>query len=318
MPPPPLPLATTLPAGLPACLPANLLLTLPFLSHPLSLPLPSRTFRRPPATTRCPLCNRERDPTPPISLPPFPPPPRRHRPVRPGGIDNDTMQVPRHRDAWRWFPPFTRAGEPGQPRAAVRACARQCVYTTGGSERARKNRECWEGPGRLRVSGCRTKREREELHPCGERDQRGRGSESWIGASSFWPDRQRGLSSRAATTTYSSSPPPAAETRLLCALAGRRAARARAERARFSPRRFRAARKKRRRAYVRGSSRSHSDRRAVYCPRRTFTKRRHFVRDVPHTRENGGRRDVGGHQSSRTRSIRSRETTARRRCPDGG
>lgn len=32
------------------------------------------------------------------------------------------MQVPR-RDAWRWFPPFTRSGVPGQPRAAKRACA---------------------------------------------------------------------------------------------------------------------------------------------------------------------------------------------------
>lgn len=67
---------------------------------------------------------------------PLPPSPAEagHQLVRPDGIDNGAMQVPRRRDAWRWFPPFTRAGEPGQPRAAVRACARQRAYTTRTSE----------------------------------------------------------------------------------------------------------------------------------------------------------------------------------------
>jgi len=131
------------PACPPACQPPPY--PSPFLSHPLSLPVPSPPPPAPPTDRRAPFlvpprllaapCATANDPTPPISLPPFPPSPRRHRPVRPGGIDNDTMQVPRHRDAWRWFPPFTRAGEPGQPRAAVRACARQCVYTTRASEK---------------------------------------------------------------------------------------------------------------------------------------------------------------------------------------
>jgi len=135
------------------------------------------------------------------------------------------------------------------------------------------------------------------------------------GAFSFRPDRRRRSSpivadSRVDSPSRPSPPPPTApETRLLCALAERGAARARAELS-GSRRRFRAACKKCRRAYVRGifSLPFHSPGRLLSAAR-TFTKRRHFVRDVPHTRENGGRRDVGGHQSSRTRSIRSRETS---------
>ncbi|KAL0123812.1 hypothetical protein PUN28_005973 [Cardiocondyla obscurior] len=51
----------------------------------------------------------------------FLPLPLRRRPVQHSGIDNGMMQVPRCRNAWRWFPPFTQPGEPGQPRAAMRA-----------------------------------------------------------------------------------------------------------------------------------------------------------------------------------------------------
>lgn len=72
----------------------------------------------------------------------------RTRSVRPNGIDNSAMQVLR-RDAWRWFPPFTRPGEPGQPRAAVRACAygeseRGRIESDG---RSRDEEGCW-GKGR--------------------------------------------------------------------------------------------------------------------------------------------------------------------------
>lgn len=73
------------------------------------------------------------------SLPLFLSPVCRIRPARrPDRIDNSTMQVPRRRDAWCWFPSFTYAGEPGQPRAAVRACALQHVYAARAREKEQR------------------------------------------------------------------------------------------------------------------------------------------------------------------------------------
>lgn len=82
----------------------------------------------------------------------FLPLPLRTRPVRPSGIDNGAMQVPRRRDAWRWFPPFTH---PGVPANHVLLCAR--VHTTRARGRIESDGRSRDGEG-FRGKGRGTRR----------------------------------------------------------------------------------------------------------------------------------------------------------------